>query len=145
MWFRSKYRDLCESLSSEVAELRGELTTEMHRRVVAETLAEDRAQQLERSYELLAEANEERKEANRERLKSLDLVNTSLLAQHGPEKPGPDPKTFTPMYLNGSSHRKSAAQAQREADAALLKFMEEKRAKAKQPQAEEPPPAASVQ
>ena len=145
MWFRSKYRALVEQLSVELAEARGELTAEMQRRVAAEAIAEDRAQQIERVYELLAAANEERKEVNRDRLKSLDLVNTSLLAQHGPEKPGPDPKQYTALYQNGASHRKSAAQAQREANAALIKFMEEKRAKKNPEHAEEVPPAASVQ
>lgn len=144
MFFRSKYRAVAEQLSVELAEARSELTAETHRRVSAESVAEDRAQQIDYMRELLAEANASRDAAIAERLKSLDLVNTALLAQHGPEKPGPDPKQFTELYKKGLGHRKSTP-VQRGVDTAFFKFIEEKRAKAKPEQTEELPPAASVQ
>lgn len=95
MWLQSKYRVLADQFAAEVAELRGELSVEMHRRVASDAIAEERAAQIEQLYVLLNAANQERKDANSERLKSLDLVNTHLLNQNGPEKPPPDIKTFT--------------------------------------------------
>lgn len=92
--FRNKHRALAGQLAVELSELRTELEIERNRRVAAETLAEDRAQQIAQAYEFVKQANESRDAAVSERLKSLDLVNAALLSQHGPEKPPPDIKQF---------------------------------------------------
>jgi hypothetical protein len=86
--FSSKdYKALAEQLSSELEEANQRLQLERARRLSAEAIAEERREQIEKAWAMVAEANKSRDEAVSERLKSIDLVNTTLLGVVTPEKP----------------------------------------------------------
>lgn len=106
--FRSKYQALFEQSQSNYAALEGHHTVEIAKRIAAETLATERGKESERIYKLLEEANTARDAAVSERLKSLDLVNLSLLRPTDPEKK-PDMKQYSvarrPIGMIGSQRR----------------------------------------
>ena len=94
MQWPNKYRDLFAAASAELEATQNALQVERARRIAAETVAAERAQQLERAWEAARSAESARNEAVGERLKSLDLVNTTLLNAMGPEKAPPDIHQF---------------------------------------------------
>lgn len=94
-WPRNKYRELAASLSGQLTEAQQLLELERAKRIAAETLAVERSKHIDELKEQLAASEKARNEAVTERMKSVDLVNTTLLGQFGPEKPPPDIKQFS--------------------------------------------------
>lgn len=86
MWLvTNKYRDLFRAASEELETVQNALQLERAKRISAETIAQERLQQLERAWECANRAESSRQEAISERMKSLDLVNTHLLKLHSTE------------------------------------------------------------
>lgn len=94
-WPSNKYRELAASLSGQLTETAQLLDLERAKRIAAETLAVERSKHIDELKEQLAASEKARNEAVTERMKSVDLVNTTLLGQFGPEKPPPDIKQFS--------------------------------------------------
>ena len=92
--FRNQYRELAAQLQSDLEALRAQYSVELAKRISAETLAAERAKEVERVYESLRVAEASRDEVVQTRLKSVDLVNMQLLRPAVPEKVL-DPKDYT--------------------------------------------------
>lgn len=122
-WFRSKYQGMAEELADEVNSLNSQLEVERTRRIAAESLAAERLKQVEKAYESAFRAEAARDEAVKARLTSLDLVNTTLLGAVGPERPPPDPKTFTQSMQNLPPRKKQVLAARKQADMRDMKVL----------------------
>lgn len=125
LWFKSTQlatleaeladaRVVSQSLAADFEQAQLELKTERTLRISAEAIADERLKQIERAYESLDRAEQERREVVNGRLASLDLVNSSMLKALAPEQAPTNLKEFSkniseiPKRVNAVRNSKAA-------------------------------------
>jgi hypothetical protein len=140
MWLRlfSAYRELddrsqtqAEAMESEVREhaqcradldtARADLDRERVRRIAAETVAVERAKELDRVIQMCSNYREDLARVNAERLKSLDALNVKLMRESAPEPP-PDMEKYRTQGTgeDRSTQVRKVMEAHRKMDLAIL-------------------------
>jgi hypothetical protein len=131
----SKYREMAETLSAQLAEANNDLTSERQRRIAAEALVEERKAENERMAQALAHSEAAREKA----LNTLEGVNAKLLQAVLPQ---PEPVWKKPQPAEGQKPMVPLMQPKRahqnnEADRLFIEMIKKRNEQAKLRQANE--------